>query len=194
MYRTAFFSALALVLTGSISAASEVRRVVTGLDASNKAVALFDGNIVLDPAKSGVPGANLWVTDSSPAELSFRDDSAAKVAGLSVLRNGTTLRIVEFPPVKSEVQAKLPPDFMMKVIGDHAPKKGLPPTHPMMHRTRTVDYAVILTGEIELMLDDTVVHLKAGDVIVQQATNHAWLNRGKEPCRIMFVLMDAKEP
>ena len=63
-----------------------------------------------------------------------------------------------------------------------------------MHRTRTVDYAVILAGEIDMMLDDSVMHLKSGDVVVQQATNHAWINRGAEPCRILFVLMDAKSP
>jgi uncharacterized cupin superfamily protein len=64
----------------------------------------------------------------------------------------------------------------------------------LWHRTRTVDYVVVLSGEIDLMLDEQVVRLKAGDTIVQQATNHAWLNRGKERCRLLFVLMDAKEP
>jgi mannose-6-phosphate isomerase-like protein (cupin superfamily) len=63
-----------------------------------------------------------------------------------------------------------------------------------MHRTRTVDYAIIMSGEIDMMLDDKVVHVKAGDVVVQQATNHAWLNHGTEPCRIIFVLMDSKQP
>jgi uncharacterized cupin superfamily protein len=62
----------------------------------------------------------------------------------------------------------------------------------MMHFTETLDYAIVMTGEIDMMLDDSVVHLKAGDVIVQQATNHAWVNRGSEPCRIAFVLIDAK--
>jgi uncharacterized cupin superfamily protein len=59
--------------------------------------------------------------------------------------------------------------------------------HPLMHRTRTVDYAVILTGQIDMMLDDTVVHVKAGDVVIQQATNHAWINRGTQPCRILTI-------
>jgi uncharacterized cupin superfamily protein len=63
-----------------------------------------------------------------------------------------------------------------------------------MHRTRTVDYAVILSGEIDMMLDETTVHVKAGDVVIQQATNHAWVNRGTQPCRILFVLMDSKQP
>jgi len=75
---------------------------------------------------------------------------------------------------------------MMKVVGDHAPAKGLPPRHPMMHRTRSLDYAIILSGEIDMLLDDSEVHLKAGDVVVQQATNHAWVNRSGKPCRVAF--------
>ena len=64
---------------------------------------------------------------------------------------------------------------------------------PLWHRTRTVDYVVVISGEIDLMLDDSVVHLKAGDSVVQQATNHAWVNRGNEVRRLL-VLMDAKQP
>jgi quercetin dioxygenase-like cupin family protein len=82
----------------------------------------------------------------------------------------------------------------MKAVGEAAPKRGLPVSHPMMHRTRSVDYAVVLSGEIDMVLDDSTVHLKPGDVIVQQATNHGWVNHGKEPCRMLFVLIDAKEP
>jgi uncharacterized cupin superfamily protein len=79
-------------------------------------------------------------------------------------------------------------------LGDGAPKRGLPPRHHAMHRTRTVDYAVVMSGEIDMLLDDSEIHLKAGDVLVQQGTNHAWVNRGTAPCRIAFVLIDAKEP
>ena len=89
---------------------------------------------------------------------------------------------------------KMPMDTMMKVAGADAPKRGLPPKHPMMHRTRTVDYAIILSGEIDMMMDDSTVHLKAGDVVVQQATNHAWINHSKAPCRVAFILMDSQDP
>jgi len=82
----------------------------------------------------------------------------------------------------------------MKAVGDHAPKRGIPVKNPFMHRTRTVDYAVIMSGEIDMMLDNVTVHLKPGDMVVQQATNHGWVNHGSQPCRILFVLMDAKEP
>ena len=74
---------------------------------------------------------------------------------------------------------KLDPDSMHRSLGGAAPKRGLPPRHPAMHRTRTVDYAIIMAGEIDMLLDDSEIHLKAGDVLVQQGTNHAWVNRGR---------------
>jgi hypothetical protein len=79
-------------------------------------------------------------------------------------------------------------------VGDRAPARGLPVKHPLMHRTRSLDYAVVLSSEVDMMLGDSLVHLKPGDVVVRQATNHGWINRGTQPCRILFVLMDSKEP
>jgi len=66
--------------------------------------------------------------------------------------------------------------------------------HPFMHRTRSIDYAIVLAGEIDMLLDDSEVHMKAGDILVQQGTNHAWVNNGNETCRIAFILIDAQEP
>ena len=194
MIRRTFWSLVTIMLACCAGNAADVRRVVTGLDANNKAIALFDGRVPLIPGGSGNPAANLWITDSSPPGLSFKDDNAAKKIGLSPPDNGTAIRMVEFPPLDPAAEAKMDPNFMMKVVGDHAPARGLPVKHPLMHRTRTVDYAVILSGEIDMMLDDSVVHVKAGDVVIQQATNHAWINRGTQPCRILFVLMDSKQP
>ena len=101
--------------------------------------------------------------------------------------------MVEFAPLDAAAEAKLPPEMIMRGI-TNAPARGIPVKHPMMHRTRSLDYAIILSGEIDMMLDDTSVHLKSGDVIVQQATNHGWVNHGTQPCRILFVLLDSKEP
>ena len=92
--------------------------------------------------------------------------------------------MVEFPPLDPAAETKIDPNFMMKVVGDHAPARGLPVKHPLMHRTRTVDYAVILSGEIDMMLDDTIVHVKAGDVVIQQATNHAGSIAARSPAEI----------
>jgi mannose-6-phosphate isomerase-like protein (cupin superfamily) len=194
MMRKTLWSIVTVLLTCSTATAADIRRVVTGLDAGNKAIALFDGRLTLSVGRTGNAAANIWITDTSPPGFSFKDDSAAKPIGLSPPDNGTVIRVVEFPPLDPAAEAKMDSNFMMKVVGDHAPARGLPVKHPLMHRTRTVDYAVILSGEIDMMLDEAVVHVKAGDVVIQQATNHAWINHGKEPCRILFVLMDSKQP
>jgi mannose-6-phosphate isomerase-like protein (cupin superfamily) len=174
--------------------ASDIHRVVIGLDANDRSIALFDSVGQLRSGASGIPSLNLWATDSYPPGFSFKEDVALRKFGFSPGDNSTVLRVVEFPPVSDAALAKMDPNAIMKIIGDKAPKRGVAVSNPLMHRTRTVDYAIIMSGEIDMMLDDTTVHLKAGDVVVQQATNHAWLNRGTEPCRVIFVLMDSKEP
>jgi mannose-6-phosphate isomerase-like protein (cupin superfamily) len=185
----------ATMLSCSIAAASDIRRVVTGLDANNKSTVLFDSQVPLTSGRYGLTSVNLWITDSYPPALVFNgEDPSTKPVGISPPDNGTKLRIVEFPPLDADTEAKMEPEFLMKAVGDHAPSRGVPVKHPFMHRTRTLDYAVILSGEIDMMLDDSTVHLKPGDVVVQQATNHAWINRGTQPCRILFVLMDSKQP
>ena len=142
------------------------RRVVTGHDASGKAVVLSDGdapNARLRPG-SGLTSTLLWVTDETPAGLSGSADQAAREIGIPPPERGTIFRVVDFPP-------------------------GAPGE---MHRTRSVDYAIVLEGEIDMLLDASEVHLRAGDVVVQRATNHAWVNRGGAACRIAFVLVDAR--
>ncbi len=193
MIRRIVWSLTAILVMCSVSSASDIHRVVTGLDANNKSIALFDSRVTLDVGKSGNPGAVLWITDSYPLGFS-QDDTAKRPIGIAPPANGTVIRVVEFPPVDDTALAKMDPNFMMKVVGDNAPARGAPVTNPLMHRTRTVDYAIIMSGEIDMMLDDKTVHVKAGDIVVQQATNHAWLNHGKEPCRVVFVLMDSKQP
>jgi mannose-6-phosphate isomerase-like protein (cupin superfamily) len=194
MIRRVIWSIVAIVLVGSPAIASDIRRVVTGLDAGNKSVAMFDSRVPLVPGQYGLNSTNLWVTDSYPLGFSFKDDTAGRPVGVSPLDNGTKFRVVEFPPLNAATEAKMDPNYLMKAVGDKAPARGIPVTHPLMHRTRSVDYAVVMSGEIDMMLDDSVVHLKPGDTVVQQATNHAWVNRGTEVCRILFVLMDSKQP
>jgi mannose-6-phosphate isomerase-like protein (cupin superfamily) len=190
---TIFWSLAVILAACSASSASDIHRVVTGLDANNKSTTLFDSRVTLEVGKSGNPGAVLWITDSYPLGFS-QQDTAQRPIGIPPPANGTVIRVVEFPPIDDAKLAKMDPNFMMKVVGDNAPARGVPVSNPLMHRTRTVDYGIIMSGEIDMMLDDKTVHLKAGDVVVQQATNHAWLNHGKEPCRVLFVLMDSKQP
>jgi mannose-6-phosphate isomerase-like protein (cupin superfamily) len=194
MLRKTIYSFAVMLLACSAADASDIRRVVTGLDANNKAVVMFDSRMPLQTGPYGLTSTNLWVTISYPLGFSFKDDTSAIPVGVSPLDNGTKFRVVEFPPLDAATEAKMEPGFLMKAVGAVAPARGLPVTHPLMHRTRSVDYAVVLSGEIDMMLDDSVVHLKPGDTIVQQATNHAWVNRGTQRCRILFVLMDSKQP
>ncbi len=194
MIRKIVCALAAVVLAGSTADASDIRRVVTGLDANNKSVVMFDTRMALQAGPYGLNATNLWVTNSYPLDFSFKDDTAAIPVGVSPLDNGTKFRVVEFPRLDAASEAKMEPGFLMKAVGIVAPARGLPVTHPLMHRTRSVDYAVVLSGEIDMMLDDSVVHLKPGDTIVQQATNHAWVNHGAETCRILFVLMDSRQP
>jgi mannose-6-phosphate isomerase-like protein (cupin superfamily) len=135
----------------------------------------------------------LWVTDEAPADVSGSADRAAREISVPPPRRGTIFRVAEFPPgVGGEVRDNetLLRDFG---IGPDV-KRGYPPRHAAIHRTRSLDYVIVLEGEIDLLLDDHDVRLKAGDVIVQQATNHAWINRGAATCRLAMVFIDAEEP
>ena len=194
MFRTIQSLAVAALLLGSAARAADIRRVVTGLDADNKAVVLFDSRMPLRAGPLGLQATNLWVTNSYPLGFSFKDDTSSIPVGVSPLDNGTKFRVVEFPPLDPATEAKMEPGGLMKAVGPVAPARGRPVSHPLMHRTRSVDYAVVLSGEIDMVLDDNVVHLKPGDTIIQQATNHAWVNHGTETCRILFVLMDSQQP
>ena len=191
--RTIGCSVCAILLACTVGNASDVHRVVTGLGVDDKSTTLLDGRITLEVNRVGIAGAVLWTTDSYPLGFS-QQDTAQRSVGIPPLANGTTLRVIEFPPMSDDKLAKMDPQSLMKIVGANAPKRGIPVSNPMMHRTRTVDYAIVMSGEIDMMLDDKTVHLKAGDVVVQQATNHAFINHSTEPCRVIFVLMDSKEP
>jgi quercetin dioxygenase-like cupin family protein len=168
--KLAVWSTIAALSFSVHARASDVRRVVTGIDADNKSNAILDSKITLAPAPNDLKWAHLWVTDSYPLSISATD-TKDKSVGVSPPENGTQFGVVEIP------------------ASDPAQ-----PAQPLWHQTRTVDYVVVMSGEIDLMLEASVVHLKAGDTVVQQVTNHAWVNRGIVPCRLLFVLMDAKQP
>jgi naringenin degradation protein FdeH len=156
----------------------DFRRVVTTVDDSGKAVVLFDGanpHTIVRPHRS-ITSRLLWVTDETPAGMRGARDRAAAEVGIAPPAGGSIFRIIDIPPTSPEIE-KLDVEYLHKQIGDHAPKRGLPPRHPLMHRTRTLDYAIVMQGEIDMLLDDDgEIHLKAGDVLIQQGTNHAWVN------------------
>jgi len=175
---------------------SPARRVVTGHDSTGKAIVLIDDNTPYTARRDEKTlQQRIWVTDKNPADMSGDKDRGGIEVRIVPPPGGSVIRYLDIPP-ESEESKKLPNDHMAKMIGDqhHMPPGVRPPRHPGMHRTRTIDYAIVLSGEIDMLLDDTEVHLKAGDVLIQQATNHAWVNRGKETFRICFVLIDGADP
>ena len=138
---------------------------------------------------TGLTSTLLWVTDGSPADNSGDADGADRDIGVAPPERGSIFRVVDFPPASEA--GTVDNAAMLKEMGlsgGHAD-----PRHATMHRTRSVDYAVVISGEIDMLLDDSEVHLSAGDVLVQRGTGHAWVNRGKESCRVAFVLIDARE-
>ena len=188
---------LAAGATSAVAETSAVRRVVTALDDNGKSVVLFDSQDVL-PVATGQPVVrNFWTLDSLPAVASMKKDlgQATVTAAFGPGPQRVLFRTVDFPPAPPpDVMKTLDPSMFMKLAGDDAPHRGLPPVSPFTHRTKTIDFAVVLSGEIDMVLDDTSVHLEPGDAVVQQETNHAWVNHGSEPCRIAFVQIEATEP
>ena len=140
MMRNTFWSIVAILLVCSTAVAADIRRVVTGLDDNNHAVVLYDSRVPLASGPFGITAANFWITDSYPPSLSKQDPSARRI-GTAPPDNGTKFRVVEFAPLDAATEAKMPPDMIMKGI-TNAPAKGVPVTHPLMHRTRSLDYAV----------------------------------------------------
>ena len=144
--------------------ALQIRRVVTGHDTSGRAIVKIDE--VAKNVTSSRPGASacvVWTTEGFPVDNTGEEDSGLRKTG-TTLDNGTVFRILELESGAS----------------------------PRNHRTDSIDYAVVMSGEVDMELDDTTVHLKAGDVLVQRGTIHNWVNRGTEPCVIAFVLIAAK--
>jgi hypothetical protein len=144
-----------------------IRRVVTAHDADGNAIVGMDSIIEAGPGvmTPSTANAGIWATDSTPAAIDDDRDPAATRMSLEPPRNGSIFRVIEFPPS----------------------------TAPRMHRTDTIDYVIVMDGEIDMLLRDSEEHLKSGDVMVQRGTYHGWANRGDAPCRIAFILIDARQ-
>jgi quercetin dioxygenase-like cupin family protein len=144
--------------------ALQIRRVVTGHDPSGRAVVKIDEVARnLVSSRAGATACVVWTTEGFPVDNTGDEDAGLRKTG-TTLDNGTVFRILELAP-------------------------GVTPRN---HRTDSIDYAVVMSGEVDMELDDATVHLKAGDVLVQRGTIHNWVNRGTEPCVIAFVLIAAK--
>ena len=169
------------------------RRVVTGHDAKGRAVVLMDGeaphSFFLEKA-GGLQLTELWETRSSPADNSGAEDAADHERRIQPVDGGSVFRIIEYPPDSVRLKT-LAPDLFFAEMGAQAADPAHR-RHPGMHKTNTLDYCVVLSGQIYAMLDEGEVLLRAGDCLVQRGTRHAWSNRTEEPCVIAFVLLAAK--
>ena len=172
---------------------SKVRRVVTGHDKDGKSILLMDGyapNVMEMASMPGLALTDLWETAGSPARNSGDADAAARPVRLEPPKGGALFRIVEFPPDSAwRGRATDAREAFASIQAGHAP--DLSSADPMMHKTNTVDYIVVLKGEIYAVVDKGETLLKQGDVFIQRGTNHSWSVRGTEPCVIAVVLVSA---
>ena len=164
-----------------------IRRIVTGNDADGNSRIVEDAPasaIRTVPERPGYRAVNVWRTNAEePVEMHH---------GILPPKNGTILRIIDFPPEPKdpeERQRRIAATFggIFKDAA-HDRRDG---KHPGMHRTETVDYAIVLEGEIWAVMDEGETLMRAGDVLIQRGTNHAWANRSNATARIAFVLIDA---
>ena len=149
-------------------ARAPIRRVITGHDDKKVAKVILQGPATnTKTPREGVASTLMWSSDAMPADISIGEkveDLGGRILGTAPPENGSRFIVMEFAPgVVSE-----------------------------MHRTETIDYIVMLEGEIDMEMDDSTVKLRAGDIMVQRGTNHAWVNRSNAPARLAIVLLDAK--
>lgn len=174
-----------------------VRRVVTGHDASGKAIVVSDGVtpvVTNPPIQKGLAFHEVWSTDAAPAPITeIEEDPTLSYTDTAPKPQGSIIRIVDLPPegpdglqFDKETAREV---FSAVGLAENA-EHVKPGRHPLMHRTESIDYGIVLSGEVYLLLDDEEVHLKAGDIVVQRGTIHAWSNRSDEFCRIAFILVD----
>jgi hypothetical protein len=173
----------------------DIRRIVTGDDAEGRSRIVEDAaatSIRTVAERPGYRAVNLWRTEASPAPIGAPDAIAAQ-RGILPPKNGTLLRIIDFPPEPDdpeELRRRLHATFG-GIFRDarHDTRAG---KHPGMHTTDTVDYAIVLEGEIWAVMDEGETLMRAGDVLVQRGTKHAWANRSQRTARIAFVLIDGQ--
>lgn len=175
-----------------------IHRVVTGHDAQGKAIVASDGPLPAVVEIAAIPGTvfhEVWSTAGAPAPVDNGADPTSGPLTLPPPKLGTRIRFVDIPPDSDEFlahgAARMNDAFTQ--VGDaKASTVKADSPHPLMHRTESIDYGIVIEGEMTLVLDDSQVRLTPGSVVVQRGTNHAWANRSGRPCRMLFVLVDGR--
>lgn len=175
-------------------AGKRIRRLVTGHDASGKSKFTMDSDaptVSVVEAMGGLTVTDLWETYDSPADNSSMKDNADRDVHLEPGTRGSIFRVVEFPPDSLWKNGADGAAAFAQMQASHAADSEGSSGDPGMHKTDTVDYALVLDGEIWAVMDTDERLMKAGDSLIQRGTNHAWANRTEKNCRVMFVLSDA---
>ena len=163
-----------------------VRRIVTGENAQGKSIFVSDGPTPNHTTDPGSPLAQVvWVTGEAAAPGS--DPAPAGRAFGFHSKRGSLLRVVDFPPDENYDTKEL-----TRFLDDHGVRDQADARHFWFHKTQSLDYAIVLEGEIHALMDEGETLMRAGDILVQRATNHSWSNRSGKPCRMVFVLLDVE--
>ncbi len=176
----------------------QIRRIVTGHDKNGKAIIISDGpatSVKTHPNRPGHKSTDIWKTTAMPVPIAAVEPDPTQGPRDFVPVMGTKIRIAEIPPEPAAFRNLTPAqarEFFKSGGNESASTFREGGRHPFMHRTESVDYAVVLEGEITMLLDEEDVVLKAGDVVIQRGTNHAWSNRSGKPVRMLYILIDGK--
>ncbi len=189
----------------------EFRRIVTGHNEQQRAVIATAGAPPNVHALKAVPGTvfyEIWRTASMPVPIANENDPTDCPLQLSPPANGSLIRVVDIPP--DAIQNAISDDDAAAAFAEigqadaltdstHRDQTAHPVSeneasskHKLMHRTETLDYGILLSGELWMVLDDEEIHLKEGDIVVQRGTNHAWSNRSDTTARMVFILLDGE--
>jgi naringenin degradation protein FdeH len=170
------------------------RRIVTGVDANGKSYIAIDGpaGAVIESEGSGL--ADIWLTDATPADNLATGDAANRRIRLEPPANGSIFRFFQVAPENKALSTRQLEELAAVRFAAIGAAHCRPDTsrHPTMHTTRTVDYIILLSGKVTLVLDKGEADLKPFDVVVQRGTNHSWINHGPEPALLAAILIDAK--
>lgn len=175
-----------------------VRRVVTGHDPQGRAIIQDDGAVARVRQVGGAVGPmfhEVWNTRATPAPIDAASGEPLEEGiGLAPPKNGTRIRVLDIPPegegIRNMTAEEAKAHFAEIGAGDASNAAQAGAKHALMHRTETIDYGIVIEGELVLIMDEGETTVRAGDIVVQRGTNHGWANRSDSDCRIAFILID----
>ncbi len=164
------------------------RRIVTGIDSAGKSFFQEDGHTPGYLDLGAFIDEEIWIDDPSNGHAEYADPALAEKFDLEPPSGGSRARIFTFMPDKGQAYD---PEVIEQAAQRFDTGHAMDPENPGMHTTATIDYGIVLSGNITLELDEGSRELSAGDIVVQRATAHAWRNYSEEPCTMLFVLISS---